>query len=116
MLKVTIRLCITILILALSACGISSKVTFENSSPEVLSNVKIFASESLIWQGSLDRGKSISVSFNVDKDGALRVTGNSNSKAFDTGYLGYTTVNDGINHTVTYEGIGVTSYDYASQY
>jgi len=115
MLKMITRSFFIALILALSGCGITSKVTFENSSLEALSNVKIYASESLIWQGDLEAGKSISVSFNVDRDGALRVIGNGNSKAFDTDYLGYTTPNDGIYHTVTYEGKSVTSYDYSSQ-
>ena len=101
-----------ILVLILGGCGVTSKVTLKNSSSEQISNVKVYASESLIWQGELVAGQSVSASFNADKDGALRITGNGNSKKFDTGYLGYTTPNDGVFHTITYLGQGVTSYEY----
>jgi len=113
--KLITKFATIILVFLLTGCGITSKVTLKNSSSEKISNVKIYASESLIWQGDLAAGKSVSTSFNVDKDGALRVTGNGNSKKFDTDYLGYTTPNDGIYHTITYEGQGVTSYDYSTK-
>ena len=110
------KLATLFLMLFLAGCGGTSKVTLKNLSSERISNVKIYASENLIWQGDLGAGKSVSASFNVDKDGALRMTGNSDLKKFDTDYLGYTTPNGGTYHTIIYKGQGKISYDYSTKH
>ena len=117
--KLTTKFTTIIFVLFLAGCGINSKVTLKNVSSEKISNVRIYAAESLVWQGDIAAGSSVSASFNTDKDGGLRVTGNGSgsgsSIAFDTDYLGYTTPNDGVYHLITYQGKGVTSYDYSTQ-
>lgn len=111
----TTKLLSIILVFFLAGCGFTSKVTLINSSTEDLKNVQIFASESLIWQGDLAAESSISADFNVQKDGALRVTGYGNSNFFDSDYLGYTAPDQGNYHKIVYEGQGITSYDYSTK-
>ncbi len=90
---------------------ITSEVSLENSSGEVLSDVKLYASERLIWQGDIERGESKIVEFNAHTDGSLRATGNIAGKAFDTDGLGYTTPNGRVFYTITFEDDGTISYD-----
>lgn len=95
----------------LSGCFFKNTLFVTNNSDEDLSNVKVWASGTVIWEGNIQAGETISAPFNPRRDGSLKLSGDTEDGRFESTQLGYTTPNAGAKHSITYLGEGEVTYD-----